>query len=214
MRQVSQSAVSCRIEYISRCATARPIDQLTFPLLDPLFFLFLTRVQSVPTLSCFMVKCVGGFSRNAYLVSWEHSRVRSGRPMRWVSILGDLLMGTRISRCPAHSPEDQCRMETPTRPPAGAALSCYDIVAKGCSYSCVYKGLLTLQVCICLFVPTHPHPLHSSQTLQDTEPHHHNTDSFLFIKQTDKMKFSALVSALFVAFAAAACKDGEYSWYV
>lgn len=28
------------------------------------------------------------------------------------------------------------------------------------------------------------------------------------------MKFSALVSALFVAFAAAACKDGEYSWYV
>jgi hypothetical protein len=28
------------------------------------------------------------------------------------------------------------------------------------------------------------------------------------------MKFSALVSAVFVAVAAAACKDGTYSWYV
>lgn len=72
-----------------------------------------------------------------------------------------------------------------------------------------------MQVCCCLlFQPILVLSI-LILNLQSTEHHHHNTDSFLFsIKQTDKMKFSALVSALFVALAAAACKDGEYSWYV
>lgn len=93
--------------------------------------------------------------------------------------------GTRISRCPAHSPEDQCRMETPTRPPAGAALSCYDIAAKGCSYFCVYKGLLTLQVCICLFC-SNPS---SSSTLISNPPRHRAPSSqyrLISVHQTNR----------------------------
>lgn len=73
----------------------------------------------------------------------------------------------------------------------------------------MFRSALSLFLSILILI------LHLHPKLQDTEPSQYNTDSFLFtIKQTDKMKFSALVSTVFVAFAAAACKEGAYSWCV
>lgn len=70
MRQVSQSAVSCKIEYINRCATANPIDQLPFPLLDPLFDFFDACSKSV-NLVMFDGKMCRWLLRTTFLVSWE-----------------------------------------------------------------------------------------------------------------------------------------------
>lgn len=142
----------------------------------------------------------------------RESRVRSGRSMLWVSILGDLLR-TRISRIPARLLK--INAEWIILPDRQQARRCHVMISLLMDARIsVYIRPLDSQVCT-VSVSIHPHPPSSSQPSKAQSTSHHNTDSFLFtIKPTDKMKFSALVSALFVAFAAAACKDGEYSWYV
>lgn len=132
---MSQLAVSCK--YISRCATQthQLLSHSWTPFLDPY-----SECQPCCSLDS---KVLLGFEKHlAFVVASSYhreSRVRLGRSMLWISILEDLLMDPHL-QVSRPSPEDQCQMYTPNRPPTGAAQSCYDIVANGCSYLCVYKA--------------------------------------------------------------------------
>lgn len=101
----------------------------------------------------------------------------------------------------------------------GKGLPVYDVVANENSYFlCVLvyiRGLFELDVWLC-FLCSYPILILYYPYPQTPPTRHASQHRFISVHQTnsDKMKFSALVSATFVALAAAACKNGEYSWYV
>lgn len=179
---------------------------------------FLTRKSSVNPVLCVRT-CMDGF-RNVYLCRGpSYHRELSGpvRPLNAVGIYsGGSSDGTRISRCPAHLLKINAKWIT--LPDRQQARHCHVMISlpTEARISCVYKGVLesrwSAHVSVCCSSSSSIFHLNLQK---HREPFATCTDSFLFpIKQTDKMKFSALVSALFVALAAAACKEGAYSWYV